>query len=50
MGIFEGSQEEKKVSHNKEAWKNIMLEGMREDFTWDKSAGLYKDMYEDLMQ
>ena len=35
---------------NKDAWKNIMLEGMKEDFTWDKSAGLYKDMYEDLMQ
>ena len=36
--------------NNKDAWKNIMLEGMREDFTWDKSAGLYRAMYEDLMQ
>jgi len=35
---------------DKEAWKRIMLEGMREDFTWDKSAGLYREMYEDLMQ
>ena len=39
-----------RYNNNKDAWKNIMLEGMREDFTWDKSAGLYKDMYEDLMQ
>ncbi|MBQ7561184.1 MAG: glycogen synthase [Synergistaceae bacterium] len=35
---------------NKDEWKKIMLEGMREDFTWDKSAGLYRAMYEDLMQ
>ena len=39
-----------RYNNSKDAWKNIMLEGMREDFTWDKSAGLYKDMYEDLMQ
>lgn len=35
---------------DKQAWTKIMLEGMREDFTWDRSAGLYKEMYEDLMQ
>lgn len=39
-----------RYNNDKTAWKKIMLEGMREDFTWDKSAGLYKDMYEDLMQ
>ena len=36
--------------NDKNAWKNIMLEGMRGDYTWDKSAGLYRAMYEDLMQ
>ncbi len=35
---------------DKNAWKNIMLEGMSEDFTWDKSALLYRDLYQDLMQ
>ena len=35
---------------NKDAWREIMLEGMREDFTWDKSAVLYRELYEDLMQ
>ncbi len=35
---------------NKDAWRDIMLEGMREDFTWDKSALLYRDLYQDLMQ
>ena len=39
-----------RYNNDKAAWKKIMLEGMKEDFTWDKSAGLYKDMYEDLMQ
>ena len=36
--------------NDKDSWKKIMLEGMSEDFTWNKSAGLYRAMYEDLMQ
>ncbi|MBQ9903641.1 MAG: glycogen synthase [Synergistaceae bacterium] len=39
-----------RYNNDKNAWKKIMLEGMREDFSWDRSAILYKDMYEDLMQ
>lgn len=39
-----------RYNNNKVQWKEIMLEGMREDFTWDKSAGLYKNLYDELMQ
>lgn len=37
-----------RYNNDKAAWKNIMLEGMKEDFTWNKSAGLYKQMYEEI--
>ncbi|MBQ6111814.1 MAG: glycogen synthase [Synergistaceae bacterium] len=39
-----------RYNNNKVQWKEIMLEGMREDFTWDKSASLYKNLYDELMQ
>ena len=35
---------------NQEQWHELMVEGMREDFTWDKSAELYKEMYEEMLQ
>lgn len=35
---------------NPTQWHELMVEGMSEDFTWDKSAILYKDMYEEMLQ
>ncbi len=35
---------------NPDQWREIMVEGMSEDFTWDKSAELYKQMYEEMLQ
>jgi starch synthase len=32
--------------HNKEVWKKIQLNGMEKDYSWEKSAKLYQQMYE----
>jgi starch synthase len=31
--------------HNKEVWKKIQLNGMEKDYSWEKSAKLYQQMY-----
>ncbi|MFA7288665.1 MAG: glycogen synthase [Melioribacteraceae bacterium] len=32
--------------HNKAVWKKIQLNGMEKDYSWEKSAKLYQQMYE----
>ena len=34
---------------NVKAWSKIRSKGMREDFSWNKSASLYKDLYKGLL-
>jgi starch synthase len=31
---------------NKAAWRRLQMRGMSQDFSWDHSAGLYRQMYE----
>ncbi|MBW2206683.1 MAG: glycosyltransferase, partial [Deltaproteobacteria bacterium] len=31
---------------NPKAWKNLMVNGMKEDFSWPRSAGVYMALYE----
>jgi len=28
------------------AWRNLQVRGMSQDFSWDRAAGLYREMYE----
>ena len=32
--------------NNKEAWKQLQMEGMTADFTWNSSAQQYLDIYQ----
>jgi starch synthase len=32
--------------HHKDAWKNIMLNGMNRNYSWESSAKEYIDLYE----
>ena len=32
------------------AWQKIMERAMKQDFTWDRSAQLYKELYEEMMK
>jgi len=34
----------------KEAWKKIVEEGMKEDFSWDRSAKEYLNLYQKALQ
>ncbi|MBX2820430.1 MAG: glycogen synthase GlgA [Rhodothermaceae bacterium] len=34
------------VYHDKEAWNAIVQRGMAQDFTWENSANIYKELYE----
>ena len=38
------------VFRNKEAWKTLMLNGMKEDFSWDRSARRYLGIYQALIR
>ena len=38
------------VYQDKKEWKKIMLRGMKADFSWDKSAKEYYDIYENLVK
>jgi starch synthase len=31
---------------NPTAWRNLQIRGMSQDFSWNRAAGLYRDMYE----
>jgi starch synthase len=31
---------------NPTAWRSLQIRGMSQDFSWDRAAGLYRDMYE----
>jgi starch synthase len=31
---------------NRAAWRRLQMRGMSQDFSWDRAAGLYRDMYE----
>jgi starch synthase len=35
---------------NAKAWDKIRLKGMRENFSWERSALLYKDLYRDILR
>jgi starch synthase len=37
------------VYRSGEAWKNIMRSGMKQDFSWSKSAQEYIKLYEKIM-
>jgi starch synthase len=34
---------------NVKAWDKIRLRGMKENFSWDRSAQLYKDLYQNIL-
>ena len=34
---------------NTKAWNNIRRKGMEENFSWEKSALLYKDLYKSIL-
>jgi len=36
--------------HNKKTWRALQRNGMARDFSWDKSAAAYRDIYARLMQ
>ena len=36
--------------HNKAVWKKIMLNGMKKDYSWEKSAVKYVDMYKNAIE
>ena len=36
--------------HDPEAWEGLMLRGMEADFSWDRSAGIYLQVYQDLVR
>jgi starch synthase len=38
------------VFTNKQAWKTLMLNGMKEDFSWDRSARRYLEIYQALIR
>lgn len=38
-------QEAVSLFHNKQAWKKLMGNGMQEEFSWDRSARSYLDLY-----
>ncbi len=35
---------------DKETWDNLMVQAMNEDFSWEKSASKYKELYESLIE
>jgi len=38
------------IFRNKSEWKTLMMNGMAEDFSWDKSADEYLKVYEDILK
>ena len=36
--------------HDSASWQEIISRAMRQDFTWNKSALLYKELYDELMK
>jgi len=35
---------------DKKAWKKLMLTGMKNDFSWDRSANHYLDLYNSILR
>jgi starch synthase len=48
--LLEAIREALVLFWNKEAWKALMQNGMKEDFSWDRSARKYLDIYQALMR
>jgi starch synthase len=38
------------IFRDKSEWKTLMMNGMAEDFSWDKSADEYLKVYEDILK
>jgi len=48
-GLFRALGEALHVFRDRKAWKRLVANAMREDFSWERQAGLYVDLYERLI-
>jgi starch synthase len=47
-GLFEAIRRALRVYRDRSAWEKLMLRGMIADFSWDRSARAYLELYQDL--
>jgi len=47
--LIEAIKETLSIFKNKKHFKNMLMNAVRTDFSWDKSAILYKNLYEDMI-